>query len=93
MKNIIPLLIASFFMFGCSDKKNTTNTSSDGNCEPALQNADETQQSSIDSAPDTSHMDEYMDKEYIRMERELKSRLSYCKYVTIGKDTVFFTKN
>lgn len=93
MKIIISVLLASLFMFGCSNNKKATNTSSDGNCEPALQNADETQQSSVDPVQDTSHMDEYMDKEYIRMERELKSRLSYCKYVTIGKDTVFFTKN
>ncbi|MBP5418683.1 MAG: hypothetical protein J6Y72_02575 [Bacteroidales bacterium] len=34
-----------------------------------------------------------MDKEYKQLKAEHNSKLSYCKYVMIGADTVFFTKN
>lgn len=76
MKIIISVLLASLFMFGCSNNKKATNTN-------------EAQQSSIDPVQDSL----YMEKSYNRQKEENNSKLSYCKYVTIGVDTVFFTKN
>ncbi|MBP5419013.1 MAG: hypothetical protein J6Y72_04310 [Bacteroidales bacterium] len=80
MKHLFIALAVSFVLLCCTNKKSSSNVS-DGS-EAKEQNAQQLSTQDFD-----------MEEAYNHGKEKNNSKLSYCKYVTIGADTVFFTKN